>query len=127
VIIDADDGLWGLVEPEFPEFTAWHRVRAAAQRGRGGERFRGRQLGRILRAAGYVQVELDVFAYDSDSAGIDAFRPQLHPDQFLPLVDEGLLTFGDYIRAHALTRQFLQSQQAFLLSVGFIAYGENAR
>jgi hypothetical protein len=115
------------VEPEFHEFAAWHRVRAAAQRGRGGERFRGRQLGRILRAAGYVQVELDVFAYDSDSAGVHAFGPQLCPDQFLPLVDEGLLTLDDYIRAQALTQQFLQSEQAFLLSVGFIAYGKTAR
>jgi SAM-dependent methyltransferase len=127
VIIDVDDGLWGLAEPGFPEFTAWHRVRAAAQRGRGGDRFRGRHLGRILRAAGYVNVELDVFAYHSDTGGVEAFGRQLHPDQFLPLVEEGLLTLEEFVRAHALHHRFLQSPEAFLVAVGFIAYGEAAR
>lgn len=127
VIIDIDDGLWGLAEPGFPEFAAWHGLRAAAQRSRGGDRFRGRHLGRILRAAGYVHVELDVFAYHSDTTGVEAFCPQFHPDQFLPLVDEGLLTLEDYIRARVLNQRFLQSPEAFLLSVGFIAYGEAAQ
>lgn len=127
VVIDVDDGLWGLAEPAFPEFAAWHRVRAATQRGRGGDRFRGRHLGRILHAAGYVHIELDVFACHSDAAGLAAFGPQLHPDQFLPLVDEGLLTLADYVRAHALNQRFLQTPEAFLLSVGFIACGKAAR
>ena len=127
VVIDVDDGLWGLAEPGFPEFAAWHRLRAAAQRGRGGDRFRGRHLGRILRAAGYVNVELDLFAYHSDAVGLDAFGRQLHPDQFLPLLEEGLLTLEEFLRAHALHRRFLRSPEAFLVAVGFIAYGEAPR
>lgn len=127
VIIDVDDGLWGLAEPAFPEFAAWHQVRAATQRTRGGDRFRGRHLARILRAAGYVHVELDVFAYHSDTLGLPAFCPQLHPDQFLPLVNEGLLRIEDYLRAYVRNHQFLNSPEAFLLCVGFIAYGEVAQ
>jgi SAM-dependent methyltransferase len=125
IIIDIDDGLWGLVEPRFPEFAVWHRRRAEAQGSRGGSRFRGRRLGHILREAGYSAVELDVFAYHSDDLGCDAFAAQLDPRQFLPLLREGFLTLAEYARAQALYQMFLRSPEAFVLSVGFIAYGEN--
>jgi SAM-dependent methyltransferase len=125
IVIDIDDGLWGLVEPRFPQFEVWHHRRAEAQGARGGNRFRGRRLGRILREAGYTEVELDVFAYHSDHLGLDAFAAQLDPKQFLPLLNEGFLTVAEYARAQALYQKFLRSSEVFLLSVGFIAYGKN--
>ncbi len=127
IIIEVDDGLWGLAQPEFPEFRAWHRSRARAQSDRSGNRFLGRQLGRILRAAGYVRIELDLFGYNSDDLGMDAFAPQLAPEQFLPLVEEGVLTFDDYIHACAATRRFFESDDPFLLMAGFIARAEKPR
>jgi SAM-dependent methyltransferase len=125
VVIDVDDGLWGLAEPRFAEFGEWHRRRAKSQQIRGGDRFRGRRLCRILREAGYVRVELDVFAWHSDDLGVDLFAAQLDPDQFLPLVEDGLLTFDEYARAKALYHQFRESPVAFVLSIGFIAFAEN--
>jgi SAM-dependent methyltransferase len=125
VVIDVDDGLWGLAEPAFPEFANWHRRRAAAQGARGGDRFRGRRLARILREAGYARVQLDVFAYDSDDAGLAFFAAQLDPDQFVPLLDDGLLSLTEYARARSLYERFLASPDAFVLAVGFIAYAEN--
>ena len=127
IVIDVDDGLWGLVEPRFPEFRAWHDRRARAQADRGGDRFRGRRLGRLLREAGYARVELDVFAYDSDERGIEAFAAQIDPDQFLPLLDDGVLTLAEYIKARALYQRFVRSPGTFILSVGFIACAENPR
>jgi SAM-dependent methyltransferase len=127
VIIDVDDGLWGLAEPGFTEFEAVYRQRASAQRNHGGERFRGRRLGRILREAGYVGVELDVFAYDSDDVGLETFASQLDPDRLLPLVDEGQVTLTEYAKAKALYERFLKSSGAFVLSVAFIARGKNPR
>jgi SAM-dependent methyltransferase len=127
IIIEVDDGLWGLTQPEFPEFRAWHRSRARAQAERGGNRFLGRNLGRILRAAGYVHVELDLFGYDSDELGMDAFAPQLAPEQFLPLVESGVLTFEDYLYACAATRRFFESADPFLFMAGFIACAEKPR
>jgi hypothetical protein len=126
-MIDIDDGIWGLAQPEFPEFRAWHLARARAQAGRGGDRFVGRRLGRILRAAGYVEVELDLFAYDSDKVGIEALAAQLSPEQFLPLLEGGGMTLDDYIRACAATRSFLESDNHFLWMVGVIARGEKPR
>jgi SAM-dependent methyltransferase len=124
VVIDVDDGLWGLVQPEFPEFRNWHAWRARAQAGRGGDRFVGRRLGRVLRQAGYVGIDLDVFAYHSDDAGLEAFAPQLYPGQFLPLVEGGLMTVEEYARACVATQRFFASSAPFLLMVGFIARAE---
>lgn len=123
IVIEVDDGLWGLAEPRLPEFETWHRRRADAQGGRGGDRFRGRRLGRLLREAGYAHVDVDVFACHSDDVGIDAFAAQLDPDQFLPLVAEGLVTFAEYVKARSLYQRFLESEP-LVVSVGFIACAE---
>jgi ubiquinone/menaquinone biosynthesis C-methylase UbiE len=125
IIIDIDDGLWGIAEPNFKEFAEWHARRASAQQARGGNRFRGRSLARILRQAGYARVVMDVFACHSDDVGIDAFATQIEPDQFIPLLEDGLLTVADYARAKALYKRFRQSPGSFVLAIGFIAYGEN--
>src|SRR5262249_25689026 len=127
VVIDVDDGLWGLADPVVPAFRDWHRARAQAQSARRGDRFRGRRLSRILPDAGYANVELDVFAYHSDAVGLAAFAPQLDPDQFLPLVAEGRLSADDYARACALIQWFFASPDQFVLAVGFIARGEKPR
>jgi ubiquinone/menaquinone biosynthesis C-methylase UbiE len=127
IIIEVDDGLWGLAQPEFPAFRDWHRRRARAQSRRGGDRFIGRRLGRIFRAAGYVRIQLDLFAYNSDDLGMQTFALQLGPEQFVPLVEEGSLTFDDYLRACVATRQFFDSDDPFLLLAGFIARAEKPR
>jgi SAM-dependent methyltransferase len=124
VIIDVDDGVWGLSQPTFCEFRDLRRRYAEAQRGRGGDRFRGRRLGRILRQAGYTGIVLDLFAYNSDDVGLDKFATQMDPDELLPLVEAGTLTIAEYARARALYQTFMQDPQAFVLSVGFIAYAE---
>jgi len=124
VVIDIDDGLWGLVEPEFLFFRDYHKRRGQDQSSRGGSRFLGRRLGRILRAAGYVHIDLDIFAYHSDDVGMEAFASQIAPEQFLPLVRQGDLSLVEYIRAVAATQCFLASKESFLMMTGFIARGE---
>jgi ubiquinone/menaquinone biosynthesis C-methylase UbiE len=126
IVIDVDAGLWGVSDPLVHEFADWHRRRAVAQRERGGDRLCGRRLGRILRAAGYTRVSLDVFAYDSDELGISAFAGHLAPEQLAPLLEEGRLTLEEYSRAQALYRGFLAARP-FVLAVGFIATGVSVR
>jgi ubiquinone/menaquinone biosynthesis C-methylase UbiE len=124
VVIDVDDGLWGLAEPYVPEFAGWYARRARAQGQRGGNRFIGRRLGRILRQAGYANVAVDLFCLDSDELGIDRFKPHLAPEQFLPLLQEGSMTFAEYIRAWSLYNRFLAAGDPLILSAGFLVYAE---
>jgi hypothetical protein len=80
-----------------------------------------------LREAGYARVELDVFAFHSDALGVEPFARPLSAEQFLPLVDEGLLSFEEFVRAYALTGRFLASPDPFVMIVGFIARAEKPR
>lgn len=123
VAIDVDDGLWGLAQPRMPEFEGWHLQRARAQASRGGDRFCGRRLARILAAAGHVGTGLDVYAYDSDALGLPAFDSQIGPDQFLPLLDAGTMTLAEYLRARRLHERFRADPQAFVLALGFMGWG----
>jgi ubiquinone/menaquinone biosynthesis C-methylase UbiE len=123
VVIDVDDAVWGLAEPVFPEFRRWYSIGAAAQAERGGNRFIGRRLGRILRQAGFAHVGLDVFAVDSDEFDLAMMRVHLNPDQLLPLVADGRISMEDYLRAKDLHLRFVQSRDAFVLMIGFIAWG----
>jgi ubiquinone/menaquinone biosynthesis C-methylase UbiE len=124
VIIDIDDGIWGLVQPEFEEFRRWHALRAHSQREHGGNRFVGRHLWRILKQAGYSEIELDVFAYHSDALGLSSFATQLDPVRFLPLLDAGIIDSGQFLRASALHHQFLHCSDPLVLFVGLIARGQ---
>lgn len=124
IVIDVDDGLWGLAQPAFPELRRVYARAAGAQTRRGGTRVVGRGLGRLLRQAGYVNVQLDVFCYDSDSLGLESFRPQLSPDRLIPLVDEQALGVEELALAYEVHERFLADGSAFVLMVGFIASGE---
>lgn len=123
VIIDIDDDLWGIVSPESSLLRRLNRLLAELQAERGGNRTIGRHLARILTAAGCSQVELDVFAYQSDDVGLGSFASQFAPERFLPLVEQELITPHEYACAVAITSAFLQSEEAFILKTVCIAHG----
>jgi ubiquinone/menaquinone biosynthesis C-methylase UbiE len=124
VVVDIDDGLWGLSEPAFPELRSIYARAGEAQRRRGGDRLVGRRLGRILEDAGYTNVGLDLFCYDSHSLGLGPFLPQLSPDRLLPLLGEGAIDAKDLGVVCGLLDRFLAAPSPFVLMVGFVAYGE---
>jgi 2-polyprenyl-3-methyl-5-hydroxy-6-metoxy-1,4-benzoquinol methylase len=123
VIIDVDDGMWGIVAPAIEEFRQWHGRRARRQALLCGDRFVGHRLGRILRATGYCDVTLDVFAYDSDELGMAAFDRQLTPDQFLPLLEDNKMSPEEYLESVFLYRKFTDTPGCFVMMIGFIARG----
>jgi SAM-dependent methyltransferase len=122
-VVDIDDELWGLAHPAFPGVQACHVARARAQLRHGGNRIIGRSLGRLMKGAGFGDVELDLFCYHSDTLGVDCCAEQFDMEQFIPLVESGLLSWEDYLRGCASRQAFLSSSDAFVLMVGFIARG----
>jgi SAM-dependent methyltransferase len=122
-VIDVDDGLWGLAHPAFPGVRACHLARARAQSQHGGTRTVGRLLWRLMKGAGFGDVDLDLFCYHSDALGVDRCAEQFDMDQFMPLVQAGLLSWDDYLHGSAARQAFLSSPEAFVLMVGFMARG----
>ena len=55
-----------------------------------GDRHIERQLWRMLKAAGFQDLNLELIASHSDELGMDAFLPQLDPDFLSQLVNVGV-------------------------------------
>lgn len=124
VIHDIDDGIFGLVDPMLPEFPDLLEKFAQAQAARGGNRHIGRQLWRILKAAGFGNLRLEVLAGHSDEFGLEPFLALLDPDRMLPLVRASLLSGEEMESLRGSYKQFLASPQPYVLILGLMVYGE---
>jgi len=123
VVIDFDGELWGLSSPHNPELMPIHARVFAAQSQRGGNRYIGRHLPKILSAAGYVQVALYPFAVSSDEIGIEAFAPIIGPENLLPHVENGLVSMSEYSRVLRSYQRFIEDPTHTVLSLGYLATG----
>lgn len=121
--IEVDGELWGVVQPHFPEAQHVQRKAWLAQRERGGDRLIGRRLWRILSAAGFTHLSLQIFAYHSDELGLDAFAPLIDPAGLLPLVERGVIGPVDFARAVHAYERFRADPAAFVLLAGLVVSG----
>jgi ubiquinone/menaquinone biosynthesis C-methylase UbiE len=121
--IEVDGELWGFVSPRFAEAQAAHEKAWRAQRDRGGDRMIGRRLWRILAAAGFTDLSLELFAYHSDDLGVDAFAPLIDPSGLLPLVEQGVVGMVDYARAVHGYERFRADPDALVLLAGMVVSG----
>jgi ubiquinone/menaquinone biosynthesis C-methylase UbiE len=122
-IIDVDAALWGVAEPSFPEVAPIYAKTGRAQAERGGDRLIGRRLHRILREAGFEDVQLDAFVYHSDDVGLQAFEAQITPDRLAPLHARGLVSDAEMATARRAHEAFLGSPRAFVMMIGLIGSG----
>jgi ubiquinone/menaquinone biosynthesis C-methylase UbiE len=123
-VIDVDAALWGIADPVFPEVQAIYAKTGRAQAARGGDRLVGRKLWRILKAAGFTQLELDAFVYHSDALGLAPFASQLDPDRLLPFVRDGSITEEELSLVRDAHHRFLAAPDPYLLMVGLLASGK---
>ncbi len=122
-VIDIDDGFWGAAQPSYPQLPAIYAKAGVAQAERGGDRFIGRKLYRLLQSAGFQAVELEAFVYHSDALGMEPFLPQLSPDRLLVAVRSGAISPREFALAQALFHHFLAAPDAFVLMAGLLAHG----
>ncbi len=122
-IVDVDAALWGLAEPLYPDSAAVHLKLAATQRQRGGDRFIGRRLTRLLAAAGLREVRLRPFAVTSDSRDVAEFAPHLGPARLTPLVASGDISVRDLAVATDHWVRFRDSPGSWVMLLGFVATG----
>jgi ubiquinone/menaquinone biosynthesis C-methylase UbiE len=80
VVTDVDDALWGLIhpKPELPEFDEVVRLRIELQASRGGNRLLGRELGQLMREAGFTDIKVEAVAISSEEVGMEVLAPQLN-------------------------------------------------
>jgi SAM-dependent methyltransferase len=123
VIYDVDDALWGLSDPPVPGWGAVVERMADAQAARGGDRYIGRRLLRLLSEAGFVELDLEIIAKDSETYGLEPFLPQIDPGRLIPLVQLGVFSQEEVDALLAKRDAFLAAERPFLLILGFMAKG----
>lgn len=125
-IIDIDDGIFGLIDPPIPELPAVLEKYGQAQALRGGNRLIGRRLWRILKTAGFENVEMEAVLTHSDALGIEPFLPQIDPDRLLPLVRAGLISQQELESVRVSRDTFLASPEPFFLLLMLLVCGAKA-
>jgi ubiquinone/menaquinone biosynthesis C-methylase UbiE len=124
VIVDSDDALWGLSDPAIPEMDTALQIYGQAQAAQGGNRRIGRALLRILREAGFVNLDLEALVNHSDQLGLDALLPHLDPDRLLPLVAHGAMPASTYTAFKASQKRFAEATAPILIMLMLMACGE---
>lgn len=71
-IADVDDQ-WLMLQPELEAFQRYTQAAAAGQRARGGNRFVGRTLPRLLQQAGFKDLKIAVEVFSSSELGLKGF------------------------------------------------------
>lgn len=129
VLIDVDDGLWGIADPERPGDEELVTKGVAAQAERGGDRLVGRKFLRILRDAGYDNREFDAVVYHSDMAG-ERFREQLYemlnPEDAQLAIANGVMTREEADRIIAEDMAWLKTEHPLMLYTLFMGCGQKS-
>lgn len=102
VVIDIDDGIWGLTEPESNLIRTVNNNFATFQRNNGGNRNIGRYLIKMFKKCGFVKLDMEGVIKHSDLEGI-----------------EGLIGKGN----NPQINNFFYGQQATLMLISLIAKG----
>lgn len=109
-LIEVDEiGFPVVFEPALPLLEAMRQKSMQDQAARGGNRSIGRHLVRILRAAGFENLQFEAFVVHSDMVGLDGFR------QALGLSSE---------RLGAALAPFEAAREPLIMVVGFAACGQ---
>lgn len=124
VVYDIDDDLFGIFDPPIPEFAPVIDAFGRAQAARGGNRRIGRNLWRMLAAAGFDNLELEILASHSDESGIEAFLQHIDPDRLQSLVSAGLLSEQELEQFRAARAQFADLPGAYTLWMTLMVCGE---
>ena len=125
VLVDVDDHLWGIADPPRPEDAVMVERGIAAQAAQGGDRLVGRKFLRILRAAGFEDLELDLVVYSSDLAG-DLFRDvlrELMNDDLQIEVKDGVMTQDEADDVRASDERWLAGEHPQMLEIVMMACG----
>jgi ubiquinone/menaquinone biosynthesis C-methylase UbiE len=124
VMYDIDDALFGLFEPALPAFAPVLEAFGQGQAARGGNRHIGRSLWRILTAAGFRTIELEVVGSHSAGSGVEPFLRHIHPDRMRSLVTGGLLSEEDLERFRAALTAWAALPDAYTLWLSLMLCGE---
>jgi ubiquinone/menaquinone biosynthesis C-methylase UbiE len=124
-INDIDIGLGEIVEPINPEAEAIETRLHESRGERGGNPRIGRRLWRLLEAAGYRNLDLEIVPTHTDKLGIEAiFQRDWDPGSFKPALDLGIMTQEDMETMRKAHEEFHASPNKYALFTSLMVCGQ---
>lgn len=122
-IIDIDDGIFGVVEPSIESFRSVLDKLIAMQRKAGGNREIGRSLPRLLKQAGFSNMDMEAVSVHSDFVGLEGFQEQFNPKRFELFYKQGILSESDFHNIEETYNHLLNNPDSYALMIFHIACG----
>jgi SAM-dependent methyltransferase len=128
VVHDIDIGLGEIVEPQNAAAEEIEARMHEARSDRGGDPRTGRQLWRLMAAAGYANMDLEVVPVHTDRMGVAAIFPdEWDPGALKPALAAGAITEADVEILREAHRAFHASPSKYALFVSLMVCGEKVR
>lgn len=127
VICDIDDDLFGVFEPALPEFAPVIKAFGQRQAATGGNRHIGRSLWRILTAAGFHTIQLEVIGSHGAGGGVEPFLRHIQPERMRPLVEDRLLSAEELERYRDALTAWAALPDAYTLWLSLMLCGEKPK
>ncbi|UNK16270.1 methyltransferase domain-containing protein [Paenibacillus sp. N3/727] len=124
VIIDIDDGIFGAVNPDVQALPTVLKKIADHQATKGGNRYIGRSLPRLLTNAGYTDVDIDAVIQHSDIHGIEGFKLQFDINRFVGFFNNGLINQEEFDQLKSASEKISNSPDAYAMMTFVMAHGK---
>jgi ubiquinone/menaquinone biosynthesis C-methylase UbiE len=123
VVLDVDDDehVWEPEDP--PEVKAVQERFREEHKAKGGDRYIGRKLLRILKKAGFQNCTIEAIVIHSDEMGMDTVAPQLGPDYYKPDLEAGRIMEHE-LEAILETDKKLHGPDGLVMYLVFMVCGE---
>jgi ubiquinone/menaquinone biosynthesis C-methylase UbiE len=123
VVVDIDDAehLWEPEDP--PELKAVNERWREEHKAKGGDRYIGRKLLRILKQAGFRNCTIEAIVIHSDEIGMDALAPQIGPDSYKPELEAGKISQREFDLILESDKA-LHGPEGLMMLLVFMACGE---
>ncbi|MGG1551275.1 class I SAM-dependent methyltransferase [Paenibacillus ferrarius] len=122
-IIDIDDGIFGVIQPEIDSLHTIVKKLADLQASQGGNRYLGRTLPRLFNSAGFGNVEVDAILQHSDIQGLDGFKEQFNIQRFKGLYEKGILLPDEFEQIKNASERLHTSENAYAMLTFFMGCG----
>ncbi|MBD7969571.1 class I SAM-dependent methyltransferase [Paenibacillus gallinarum] len=122
-IIDIDDGIFGIVEPNIESFHSVLDKLIDMQKKAGGNREIGRSLPRLLGQSGFSDIDLEAVSVHSDLVGLEGFQEQFNPKRFEQFFRLGILSENDFHNIEKAHDNLLHNPDSCAMMIFHIAFG----
>lgn len=127
VIIDIDDGIFGIIQPDIEGFQSITKKFTEMQGNAGGNRLIGRSLPRLLQKIGFQEIELETVAVHSDLVGVEGFQTQFDAKRFEGFYRNGVLSESEFSAIRNLAKQLAENPEAYAMMIFVMACGVKSK